>query len=192
MSVAVGLVLAPGCGGAADSPLFAHVPDEAGSALDGGGGNTDARTNAGDSSFADAAKKDAQPLPVDSSVLDHGISCGGGECQVGTQECCRTEFTGGGVTFACVGRGSCLGNNQIAIPCDDAADCTTLGQPGDVCCALAQQGAVFQVACTSAQSCSIPAGANYILCDPNTPDACPTPRTCRSTTSATMPYTVCR
>jgi hypothetical protein len=193
---ALALAVAPACGGAASSDLFGSVSTDGGGGQGGPGSGGEGGSVFHDASSANesGARDGGLPLAdatvVDSPRVDPGISCGSAECRVGADDCCRTAEAAGD-SFRCVTRGACVQNNQLAIPCDDAADCATLGMPGTVCCAVALQGTVFQVVCKLPSDCPFTLG-DFILCDPDAPDPCPAGGTCSPSGSTTVPYDYCK
>jgi hypothetical protein len=185
------------CTGAEDSGLFgasSSTPDEdAGSteeqdgsvaSADGGtttkdGGTTkkDGGTTTEDSGTItpEAGPPDAAVARTIGCTLDAGTKCG-----VGAEVCCRSA----GTLLACTGSGGCTGITQLAIPCDDALDCTALGHPNELCCATIQSNGVREVACRKAADCDVSTRRN--LCDPMAADPCPIGGTCKLSTQ-TMP-----
>jgi hypothetical protein len=189
LSLAVGVAIAPACGGSSggDDPLFLQSSAEGGSSASQDGAVGEPSSDGASSDGRGPTDGRAQP---DAPPSDPGVLCGTSQCVVGKQECCRTE-EGQTVTFDCVTRGSCVLSNQLAIPCDDASDCAALGSPGALCCALADKGAVSQVACTAAANCPLSAG-DYVFCDPSAANPCPNGGVCRSSASPTIPYSYCK
>jgi hypothetical protein len=185
---ALALAVAPACGGSTNSDLFGGSPTDGGGQGGHGGEGGEA---AEDAAPKESGARDGAPGDAVQPSADPGISCGSAECQVSTEECCRTAEPGGATSFRCQPRGACVLNNQLAIPCDDAADCATLGVSGAVCCAIAVQGAVYQVVCKPPSECPFNAN-NYILCDPNAPNPCPNGGTCAASATPTIPYDYCK
>jgi hypothetical protein len=107
---------------------------------------------------------------------DPGILCGGVYCPTGADQCCHDTSGSGGV---CALAGSTCGGNQVAMTCDDSADCGGLPK---ICCAhLAANGTIKNaIQCVNSTSnCTANGGetAEY-LCDPNAVPPCPGTMTC--------------
>jgi hypothetical protein len=187
VTAVVGLLYAA-CGGASSNNDYWF------DAVDGGPG-------ALDGSLADVHVDGAQPPkdgsrpdgppPVDANPSgDPGIRCGTAVCAPGVQVCCRPS---GGGASACTGPNDC---GALALPCDDAQDCATAGQPQNVCCAnyqvdpITQQTEVTQVSCRSAKVCD-PQSSLVVICDPADPKPCPQGTACKASAQTLPGYFLC-
>jgi hypothetical protein len=169
------------CGGAEDTPL-----------LTGGGP---------DASVQDAATKDTgaradvtsdAPGVRDSGPMKSMVSCGMTSCTVPDQLCCRTGLFNA-YMYTCQGQSdSCSG---LKIPCDKAANCDSLGFPGQVCCAhITPQGVdsiADSVSCRPAGQCNL-MNSSIILCDPKAPNSCPAGMMCTLSTGTIPGYYFCK
>ncbi len=167
-----------GCGGASQSDLFTS------SGVDSGGGGKD--SGGGKDGGGDGG--------AGSDSGDPGISCGHVECTAGAQVCCRAG-TAPPYDYQC-GQQACP-DRTLAIPCDDATDCATLGQPGDVCCGsysvdpMTQNTQIYQVGCRAPSEC-VNQQLRAILCDPNAVDPCPNDAgTCQMSVQTLPGYDLC-
>ncbi len=198
MACGASSVAAAGCNGAEDSGLFGApsgtsdgedsgaVEEEDGSVAAGDGatpkdGGATKKDGGGPTTGDSGDKLDAGPT-IDATV-GRTIGCtldAGNTCAVGNEVCCRSV----GAVLACAGSGACTGITQVAIPCDDALDCTALGHPGELCCATIQSNTVREVACRKPSDCDATNRRN--LCDPAAANNCPNGGTCTHS-SQTMP-----
>jgi hypothetical protein len=172
-------VMVAACSGAAHSELLDGTPDAG---------------TGGDGSSSHSASRDARHDSNDSASSDPGIRCASVYCTVGTQSCCRV---GSATPYddSCVPTGHCDGDGATAlqIPCDDTADCTAGGRPGDVCCVEANQNSIAtSVTCRPPGDCKVSQG-RAPLCDPSDPNACPpsTPR-CLPSSQTLVGYLICQ
>jgi hypothetical protein len=180
--------LVAGCSGASDYDVFAGNGTDASINVNDGdidGGAGDATTDG--SPTADARKDSDTPPP------SGRIQCGFVTCAVGTEVCCR-KSTGPAVQNYCSAPAACVSSplqQTVAIPCDDAADCTALGKPGTVCCASLDQNAqVTEITCREPRDCRSQQG-RYNLCDKNAADPCPNGGTCKPTNQTLPGYNLC-
>ncbi len=200
--------VAAACGGATDTGLFdspsgsdsidaglradASVPHSS----DAGGTVTthdSGATTVPDSSTGTDAGHTPPPPPA--ATIDCAVSASVTTCDAATQVCCRTTndngFGGGQTTYACTPPSGCTAQGTLAIPCDDAADCTAEGfASGTVCCVTEDpsSGVAASVACTTQAACS--AQTQTWLCD-GTSD-CPAGDTCSASTTTIPGYDICR
>jgi hypothetical protein len=207
LAIATGAGMA--CGGAADTGLFggnnsSSNGNDGGVTLSDGGGVThfDSSTGGEDSGtvLPDAGqdKDTGAPPPKDGGgppPVDPGVQCGGAECSVPSNACCRKQVANN-FTYTCLPTGQCQGLNvpSLEIPCDDATDCTTAGHPGQVCCATVGGGtagnAASEVLCRDPSECT-QANSRTPLCDKNDPNACPAGTSCRMSTQTLPGYNLC-
>jgi hypothetical protein len=198
LALAAGGLSAAGCNGAEDSGLFGTpsgtsdgedsgaVEDEDGSTATGDSGTSrDGGTTKkdGGTTTEDSGTPDPDAGPTIDAAVGRTIGCtidAGNKCAVGNEVCCRSA----GALLGCTGSGACTGITQLAIPCDDALDCTALGHPGELCCASIQSSAVREVACRKPSDCTASNRRN--LCDPAAANNCPNGGTC-SLSTQTMP-----
>jgi len=188
-AAALGAFTLVGCSGAEDTNLIGSGGgSDSGSPVDGGVPS--------DSSITDTnPPKDVQPADV--QPPDSGpppktpIYCGQSlTCSAPDQECCRQGFFQ--YTYACEMPGQCVG---MAIPCDRAQNCASLGMPGTVCCGhYSQQGMqtlVDSVECKPAGQCT-QMQSSVIMCDPSDPNACPANTKCQLSQVSIPGYYICR
>ncbi len=175
--------------GAADAHKDAPVDATIDATID---ATVDAPYDAPDDAIADADIHDA--LPADTGPLDPGIHCAGDDCTPGSEVCCRQRSATD--AFQCVNAAGCQAISLMPIPCDDAEDCETLGDPGAVCCGtyqydiLAMGDRVYQVACRQRSACTS-LMSRVIICDPNVPNACPVGKTCTKSIGTFVGYYLC-
>ena len=116
-------------------------------------------------------------------ACDYGIKCGSNSCLASTQECCDPL---GGHTCVNTAMIATSCGTHLALPCDDATDCTS-----GVCCANEDNSNhVLSVTCQS--SCN--SAHDFILCDPNVPAMC-SGKTCKKYTdlsNSTYTYYACQ
>jgi hypothetical protein len=114
-----------------------------------------------------------------------GVQCGSQTCLPGVEVCCFTFDAGPqGCATSCP-------SGQLALPCDDTADCVAAGHAGTLCCIAIGPSPDFHaqsVACRS--SCS--SQGQTPMCDPSVPSTCTSPDTCRVSTSNVPGYFVCK
>lgn len=196
------------CGGATDSGLFGgsgftSSGNDGGVTLsDGGITHEDGSTGFDAGAVPDASEqKDTgvPPPPKDSGPpppVDPGVHCGGTECPVPAQACCRTQVASN-FTYTCLPTGQCVGLSVLSleIPCDDANDCATAGHPGQVCCATVGGGGgggngASEVVCRDPSECT-QQNSRTPLCDKSDPNACPAGLTCRTSTQTLPGYNLC-
>lgn len=155
------------CGGAPASDLY-ETPSP--------------RPDAGDLEAADAGgKRDVVDAAAPPS--GRGVDCRGASCALGAEVCCRST-SAGTVSFACTTTTACTRSGTggtaeppLALPCDDAADCATLGARDAVCCGTYEVDAqrrprVRTVACLAPKEC-LERQSRVVLCGDGKDDQCP-------------------
>jgi len=161
-----------------DGSIASPPPDGPSSPLD-AGAESDASDDASEQPESDATN-DAEP-----DAGDRGIACGPQTCAPGSQVCCYS-FDAGPLTCA-----SSCPSDQLALPCDDTADCVAAGHPSSVCCATlgpAPEVHATKVVCTS----SCPTKGATPLCDPLDRNICPSGDSCQPSTLNVPGYHVCK
>lgn len=120
------------------------------------------------------------------------VSCGNaGPCTVPDQKCCRT----GNFNFQYNCQSAKDGCQGLAIPCDKAQNCESLGHPNEVCCghyqAQGQQTFVDQIQCRPENQCT-QMNQSIILCDPNAMSPCPNFMQCTQSQFTIPTYYFCK
>jgi hypothetical protein len=200
------------CGGATDTGLFDSTggvsSDDAGLSHDTGAPSTtpDSGTShpthdAGPSPIPDASSGDDAghvTPPPPAATIDCAVSGTVTTCDAATQVCCRTQ-NGNGIgvgaaTYACTPPSGCAQPGTLAIPCDNADDCTAQGfAAGTVCCVTEDpnSGVAASIACVAQTDCA--AQTQTWLCNEGTAASdCPANDTCETSTSTIPGYKICK
>ncbi len=108
-------------------------------------GIDDGKPREPDASIPDVSVPETTPDVV---IVDVGVDvptsplvCGTSTCNALVEGCCRTSdpADASAYSFDCVSdAASCSGG--LIVTCDESANCTALGQPGTVCCAVVPDG----------------------------------------------------
>lgn len=173
------VVLGLRCGGASDPDLFS-----------GGGNASSSEGGAGQDSSAAADAGGGQDASGQDVVTPSRVSCppAAAGCAIPQQVCCARE-----TEAVCTSPADCQDLDvEMAIPCDEASDCETLGDPGYVCCGIIDpgSGAIAQVRCLPPNSCRRRQGRTP-LCNPNDSAACNDNRVCGMSGALLPGYNVC-
>jgi hypothetical protein len=143
-----------------------------------------------DASIVDAAGADA----ISDAGIDVPVSpltCGTSTCNALDQACCRLgdPLVADAESFACVSDAAAC-SAGLLVTCDEAANCTALGHPGDVCCALIPDGGTAATAtkCMPAPSCGV------IICEPGDDEACDVDagQSCLPSIQTVLGYDICK
>jgi len=152
-------------------------PDPGGTTDPGGATGTDASP-----ARDDDAGKDAGP-----STPTSGIACGSETCVPGATVCCYAFDAGP------VGCATSCAPSQLALPCDDTADCTAAGHAGNFCCITIGPSPDFRA--TSAQcaaTCPATGGTTPFCDNHDNLHTCPKGTSCQVSTLNVPGYHVCK
>jgi len=119
------------------------------------------------------------------------LACGDASCNAITEACCRTGSASqaDAESFACApADASCAG---LRVTCDESANCTALGHPGEECCAVLPDGGSVAIgtACVAAGTCS-----TVTLCEPGDDEVCNADagKSCNPSSSTILGWEICK
>jgi hypothetical protein len=131
-------------------------------------------------------------------VVDTGIDvpispllCGKSTCNALIELCCRTgdPLDASGEIFTCMtDAAACSG---LAVVCDEPANCTAQGHPGDVCCAIVPDGGSIanRTACVPQAACK-----GGLMCQPGDDEMCrfDAGETCKASIATILGWDICK